>query len=196
MSDENTLLKGNKFKGIAMSILAVIAAILGITKGPEIVEDMTQTTAEQETVTTPRKQTANQEREGQTVDFKTTTTKDQPVAQRETEEEKATPRQVTDDADVGEQILTYHGKDVILTRHAKCRMGCRYISKKEVGEVLEKGKINKRKSNPNDPRCPTVALEQVTSDGQTVRIIVADCKKVAKLVTVIDLKNKYNCVCD
>ena len=109
---------------------------------------------------------------------------------------KVTPNSDTDNSDAGNQRLTYDGKDLILTRHAKCRMGCREISKAEVAEVIREGKINKRKSNPDDPRgCPVIALEDVTEDGQLVRIIVANCDRVAKLVTVIDLKNNYKCTC-
>ena len=110
-------------------------------------------------------------------------------------EENLKPRQVTDDEKNGNQRLTYGGKELILTRHAKCRMDCREISKAEVREVIREGKENKRKSNPNDSRCPTIALEDWTEDGQRVRIIVADCDNVAKLVTVIDLKNNYKCTC-
>ena len=195
MSDEKSLLKGGKLKGIAMTILAVIAAIFGLTKGPDAIKDLTPSNDEkQEIIETTQNQETNEAVENQTVTFNTETTNQQTEEQEQNQEEP-TPRSVTDDTDAGDQILTYYGKKLIYTHHAKCRMDCRYISKKEVGEVLKNGKINKRKSNPNDPRCPTVALEKVTSDGQTVRIIVADCDEVAKLVTVIDLKNKYNCVC-
>lgn len=91
--------------------------------------------------------------------------------------------------------LTYKGKKMIYTKHAKCRMGCRFIDSEEVMEVIEKGRINHKKSNPNDKRCPTLAIEGWTHDKQEVRIIVADCEDVAKLVTVIDLNNNYQCAC-
>lgn len=93
--------------------------------------------------------------------------------------------------------LSYKGNDVIITKHAACRMGCREIDSYEVQQVLANGRVNQRKSNPDDSRgCPTVALEAKTRDGQTVRAIVADCQSNPKLVTVIDLDNKYNCHCD
>ena len=217
MSDQKSPLAGNNMKNIFLAVIAVVASIFGITKMPAVFDEFTNTTTQKKE--TEQQQTQNQAesqdtREGQTVDFNTNTEeKEQEKKEKEINVEevkkkveivtpkkpkkeiKVIPKSDSDDSDAGEQRLTYHGKDVVLTHHAKCRMDCRHISKKEVGEVLRNGKINKRKSNPNDPRCPTVALEKLTSDGQTVRIIVADCDRNAKLVTVIDLKNNYNCTC-
>lgn len=95
----------------------------------------------------------------------------------------------------GNSDKQYAGKKLIYTKHAKCRMDCRTIDRQEVGEVLSKGRINTRKSNPNDPRCPTKAIEHRTTTGQLIRAVVADCDDVAKLVTVIDLENNYKCSC-
>lgn len=92
--------------------------------------------------------------------------------------------------------VRYHGKNVIYTKHAICRMGCRHIDASEVQEILDKGAINDRKSDRNDRPCPTYALEGRTHDGQKVRIVVADCDNTAKLVTVIDLENDFQCHCD
>jgi len=95
----------------------------------------------------------------------------------------------------GNSDKSYSGKKLIYTKHAKCRMDCRTIDRQEVAEVLSKGRINTRKSNPNDPRCPTKAIEHRTTTGQLIRAVVADCDDVAKLVTVIDLENHYQCSC-
>ncbi len=97
--------------------------------------------------------------------------------------------------DFNARDLNYRGKDMVLTKHAKCRMGCRFIDAYEVNEVLKNGKINKRKSNPNDKPCPTYSLESRTRDGQMVRAVVAECDNVVKLITVIDLDNHYKCHC-
>lgn len=91
--------------------------------------------------------------------------------------------------------LNYRGKHLSITRHAKCRMGCRFIDAYEVNEVIQNGTINNRKSNPNDKPCPTYAIESRTRDGQRVRVVVAECDRNAKLVTVIDLENHYKCHC-
>ncbi len=99
------------------------------------------------------------------------------------------------DKEVTERDLKYKGKRLILTKHAKCRMDCREIDAFEVAEVLERGKINERKSDPYDKPCPTYSLESYTRDNQRVRSVIAECDDVVKLITVIDLDNKYNCTC-
>ena len=170
---------------IGVAILGIITVILGLMKGNEIfpepnIENKQAEQATQQTISDKEKNT-------QIVDFNASDNN------RATEKAK---ENVTDDSQPDNQRLTYEGKTLILTRHAECRMDCRKISKAEVMEVIDEGKENKRKSNPNDPRCPTIALEDWTEDGQLVRIIVADCDHVAKLVTVIDLKNDYDCYCE
>lgn len=79
------------------------------------------------------------------------------------------------------------------SKHAKCRMSCRHIDRDEVGEVVKKGKVNLRKSQPKEG---TIALEGNTHDDQFVRIIVAK-KSENKLhvVTVIDLDTEWPCHC-
>lgn len=86
---------------------------------------------------------------------------------------------------------------IIYTKHAKCRMGCRNFTKKEVREILKNGTINQRKSDPSDKPCPTFALEGMTSDGQEARMVFAACSDNAlKLVTCIDLGRHYQCDCN
>lgn len=91
--------------------------------------------------------------------------------------------------------IRYKGKKLVLTKHARCRMGCREIDAYEVGEILEDGKINKRKSSPDAKPCPTYAIEGLSRDRQTVRAVIADCDNVVKVITVIDLDNEYKCYC-
>lgn len=169
------------FKKIGLAILALIAIVVGLMRNSD-----TTTTVENQAT----EQTTEQNSNTQVVDFELNTD------EKTTEKDNLQPRNVEDDSDPGNQRITYEGKEVILTKHAKCRMDCRKISNAEVQEVIREGKENKRKSNPNDPRCPTIALEDWTKDGQLVRIIVANCDDVAKLVTVIDLNNEDNCVCE
>jgi hypothetical protein len=82
------------------------------------------------------------------------------------------------------------------TRHARCRMGCRRISEKEIFEVLSSGQKNIKKSNPQANPCPVTTLEGKTSDEQTVRVVYGQCGDVRKIITVIDLKNDFPCDCD
>ncbi len=87
-------------------------------------------------------------------------------------------------------------EELVYTKHAKCRMDCRYISKSEVEDILRNGKVNWRKSDSNDSPCPSYALEGRTKDGQQVRVVFADCNNATKVVTAIDLGRSYDCVCD
>ncbi len=73
------------------------------------------------------------------------------------------------------------------SKHALCRMKCRNISESEVKEILLNGEVNYSKSQVHDKPCPSYALEGKTSDGQTVRIVFAECDAVTKVITAIDL---------
>lgn len=103
------------------------------------------------------------------------------------------PPKMSDYFDVSE--VRYKGKKLILTKHARCRMGCRQIDAFEVNEILTHGRINQRKSQPDASPCPKYAIEGESRDGQTVRAVIADCDRSVKLVTVIDLDNHYKCSC-
>jgi Domain of unknown function (DUF4258) len=100
----------------------------------------------------------------------------------------------------GPSELSYKGKKLILTKHAKCRMGCRYIDESEIMEIIAENNINQRKSTTTaeNGKCPTTAYEGVSRDDQELRIIVAYCEgdDVARVVTVIDTGNEFNCTCD
>lgn len=85
---------------------------------------------------------------------------------------------------------------LIYTKHALCRMDCREVRKDEIRQILAMSKINKNKSDYSDKPCPTLAYEGVSDDGQHLRIIIAKCDNVSKVVTAIDLDNEYFCHCD
>ena len=86
--------------------------------------------------------------------------------------------------------------ELVYTKHAKCRMECREISREEVLESLEEGRWNKAKSDLKDQPCPTYVLEDHTSDGQLIRVVFAYCGDVVKVVTAIDLGQQHECSCD
>lgn len=94
-----------------------------------------------------------------------------------------------------EVLSELESQEIIYTKHARCRMGCRHINENEVMDALEHGQINYRKSNTNDQPCPTYAVETRSPDGQLVRIVFADCGEVTKVVTVIDLETDFSCNC-
>lgn len=81
------------------------------------------------------------------------------------------------------------------SNHAKCRMQCRKISKAEVEEIMQDGKINYNKSDLQNARCPRYAVEGVTKDDQRVRIVFAQCNDKTVVVTVIDLETDFKCDC-
>jgi hypothetical protein len=87
------------------------------------------------------------------------------------------------------------GNNIIYSKHARCRMDCRNISEREIREVLREGVINHQKSEPerNNPR---YALEDVTEDGQKVRLVIALEKTQAVVVTCIDLNKEWPCNCN
>ncbi len=96
--------------------------------------------------------------------------------------------------------LSYKGKKLILTKHAKCRMECRYIDEGEIMEIIAQNNVNARKSTDTaeNGKCPTTAFEGVSSDEQQLRIIVAYCngEDLARVVTVIDTGNEFSCTCE
>lgn len=85
--------------------------------------------------------------------------------------------------------------DLIYTKHAICRMDCRNVSEIEVIEIITANRINIKKSDYKDKPCPTIAYEGRSSDGQLLRIVVADCEPRDKVVTVIDLETDFKCDC-
>lgn len=85
---------------------------------------------------------------------------------------------------------------LIYSKHAKCRMGCRNIDESEVRDILAKGTINTARIEASE-KGVSYPLEGNTKDGQHVRIVFAP-KSGGKMVvvTVIDLEKEYECNCN
>ena len=81
------------------------------------------------------------------------------------------------------------------SNHARCRMECRHITQAEVEETMRDGKINYRKSDIQNARCPRYAVEDETKEGQHVRVVFAQCDNYTEVVTVIDLDTEWTCDC-
>ncbi|MCT4641873.1 MAG: DUF4258 domain-containing protein [Bacteriovoracaceae bacterium] len=95
-----------------------------------------------------------------------------------------------------DKVLEKESFEIVLTKHAKCRMGCRKIDLDEIKEIISLNKINYKKSNKDSKPCPTISYEGFSKrDKQNIRIVTASCKKILKIITVIDLKKKYQCNC-
>lgn len=89
-------------------------------------------------------------------------------------------------------------QDIQLTKHGVCRMKCRSITSADVARVLVHGDIEYGKSNVQDKPCGTYAVEGKAGDGRELRIVIADCDTISKLVTAIDLaleKEDEKCGC-
>ena len=87
-----------------------------------------------------------------------------------------------------------HGR-LIFTRHARCRMDCRHITKPEIREVLDSGTINYAKSEPDAKPDPKYAVEAYTEEHQHIRIIVAPSGEKLIVITCIELDVEWHCHC-
>ncbi len=93
--------------------------------------------------------------------------------------------------------LAFKLDKLVYTKHARCRMDCRAITDEEVKEIIRNGTINRKKSDPKDKPCPSVAIEGYsTTDRQHIRVVVADCGTELKLITCIDLDYDHPCTCN
>jgi hypothetical protein len=84
---------------------------------------------------------------------------------------------------------------LVYSKHALCRMDCRQISREDIDEIMQKGIINFSKSDRNDKPCPSYALQGLTSDGESVRVIFAQCPSETKVITCYQLNKDFECHC-
>ena len=94
----------------------------------------------------------------------------------------------------GGPLAALRSKPLRYTRHARCRMGCRFIDEDEVEEILQRGRLDPSRTRDNG-QCTSYALEGRTRDEQHVRIVFADCKRETRVVTAIDLGENHPCNC-
>ena len=95
----------------------------------------------------------------------------------------------------GSSPFDRHGQ-IILTKHARCRMDCRHITIKEIHEILDDGTINYSKSEPDAHPDPKYALEGYTEEKQHLRIIIAPENDKLIVVTCIELGVEWQCDCN
>lgn len=88
-----------------------------------------------------------------------------------------------------------HPAHLVYTRHARCRMDCRQISEQDIREVMDRGIINLNKSDRNDRPCPTYAIQGETRDGESIRVIFAQCDAETRVVTCYKLRQDFECHC-
>lgn len=88
-------------------------------------------------------------------------------------------------------------KDLVLTKHVRCRMACREVSLEEIKEIIENGKVNYQKSGLGKKGDSTFALEGISRDKQHLRVVVAPEKDGSLVViTCIDLEKEWACNCN
>ncbi len=102
---------------------------------------------------------------------------------------------IADPASRPDAGLDRNPTQLIFTKHARCRMGCRHIEEAEVRTVLRNGVINWQKSDLRANPDPKYAVEGDTPDGQRVRIVFASAARGLVVVTVIDLGEEWVCDC-
>lgn len=85
---------------------------------------------------------------------------------------------------------------LILTRHVKCRMGCRHIDIGEIKEIISDGNVNYSKSGKGSKGDDTYALEGVSNEHQHLRVVVAPESDGLVVITCIDLDKEWPCNCD
>jgi hypothetical protein len=74
-------------------------------------------------------------------------------------------------------------------------MGCRHISKKDIQSIMERGIINLGRSDRNEKPCPVFAIQGVTDNGESLRIIFAQCNEETKVITCYNLVKDFVCDC-
>lgn len=88
-------------------------------------------------------------------------------------------------------------KDLVLTKHVRCRMGCREVTLEEIKEIIEMGKVNLQKSGIGKQGDSTFALEGFSHEKQHLRVVVAPQKNGELVViTCIDLEKEWPCNCN
>ncbi len=92
------------------------------------------------------------------------------------------------------QKLNRNINNIVYSKHARCRMNCRFIDESEVKEILQDGVLNEDKIEVS-AKGKSYPLEGRTHDGQRVRIVFAPQGEKLVVVTVIDLEKDYKCDC-
>jgi hypothetical protein len=79
---------------------------------------------------------------------------------------------------------------------AECFMKCRNITKTELNQVLKSGKVNFDESKVREKPYGIYAIEGATATNKKIRILIADCDTISKVVNAIDLNHEVNnCDC-
>jgi Domain of unknown function (DUF4258) len=94
------------------------------------------------------------------------------------------------------EILYRDTSHLILTDHARCRMDCRHINRKELKEIITKGEVNYAKSGRSSKGDETYALEGYSDEHQHLRVVVSPEDDGLVVITCIDLDKEWPCNCE
>lgn len=86
--------------------------------------------------------------------------------------------------------------NIILTKHARCRMDCRHINKEEINEIIHTGNVNSSKSRTGSKGDEIYALEGYSNEHQHLRVVVAPENDGLVVITCIDLDKEWPCNCN
>jgi hypothetical protein len=84
---------------------------------------------------------------------------------------------------------------LIFTKHAKCRMDCRHVNKREIIEIIVTGNVNYSKSGRGGKGDETYSLEGYSYEHQHLRVVVAPESDGLVVITCIDLDKEWPCNC-
>ena len=85
---------------------------------------------------------------------------------------------------------------LLLTKHVRCRMGCRHITLDEIKEIMKDGNENVAKSGEGNKGDMTYALEGYSTEHQHIRVVVAPKNNAVVVITCIDLDKEWPCNCN
>lgn len=87
-------------------------------------------------------------------------------------------------------------RNLVFTKHIRCRMDCRHITREEVKEILSGGTEQPQRRRKGSKGDVTYTLEGYSHEGQHVRLVVAPTKDHLVLITCIDLEQDWPCFCN
>ena len=93
------------------------------------------------------------------------------------------------------EALNRHPAHFYFTRHARCRMACRHISEEDIRDIVDHGVLNLAKSETRGRPCPTLAVQGETDEGESIRVILAQCPDETRIITCYNLRREFACQC-
>lgn len=95
-----------------------------------------------------------------------------------------------------DENLFHKSTNIILTKHAKCRMDCRHINTEEIAEIIHTGTVDYSRSRKGSKGDETYALEGYSNEHQHLRVVVAPENDGLVVITCIDLDKEWPCNCN